>query len=182
VVRALIGGVGYPDLADISVSWAVVAELERRSLPLGVIAEDISYNPVAVVQRLDDEPPDARFEVVVVVSAVTRGRMPGTVTAYRWDGGLPDAGQVHRAVTDAVTGIIHVDNTLIVAKQFGALPDRVAVLEIEPQVEAFGEPLSRAVEAASARACDWAVAIAADMRAFDALPLAPLGGPSAVPT
>lgn len=180
MARALIGGVGYPDLADISVSWSVIAALERRPLPAGVVAEDISYNPVAVGQRLDDEPPAERFGLVVVVSAVARGRVPGTVTAYRWDGGLPDHADVHRAVTDAVTGIIHLDNTLIVTKQFGALPARVAVLEIEPHVEAFGEPLSPVVESACDRACDWAVAIAADAQAFEALPLAPLGGPSTV--
>lgn len=179
--RALIGGIGYPDLADISVSWSVIAELERRKLPPGVVAEDISYNPVAVLQRLDDEPPAARFAVVVIVSAIARGRRPGTVTAYQWDGELPADAEVHRAVTDAVTGIIHVDNTLIVTKRFGGLPARVAVLEIEPQVEAFGEPLSPAVESACGRACDWAVAIAADAQAFDALPLAPLGGPAVVP-
>lgn len=180
-MRALIGGVGYPDLADISLSWAVVAELERRRLPADVVVEDISYNPVAVVQRLDDEPPDDRFGVVVVVSAVRRGHPAGTLTAYRWDGRLPDPTEVHRAVTDAVTGIIHVDNTLIVAKQFGALPARVAVIEVEPLVEAFGEPLSRVVDAAGARACDAAVAIASDPRVFDALPLHPLGGAKVVP-
>jgi hydrogenase maturation protease len=179
-VRTLIGGVGYPDLADMSLSWAVVDELERRPLPSDVVVEDISYNPIAVAQRLDDDPPDDRFGLVVVVSAVRRGRPPGTLTAYRWDGLLPDPTDVHRAVTEAVTGIIDVDNTLIVAKQFGALPARVAVVEVEPLVEAFGEPLSRVVDAACARACDVVVAIACDPHRFDALPLHPLGGATVV--
>lgn len=180
-MRALIGGVGYPDLADISLSWAVVAELERRHLPADIVVEDISYNPIAVVQRLDDEPPDNRFGLVVVVSAVRRGHPTGTLTAYRWDGRLPDPTAVHRAVTDAVTGIIHVDNTLVVGRQFGALPARVAVVEVEPLVEAFGEPLSGVVKAACVRACDVAVEIARDPRAFDALPVRPLGGAAVVP-
>lgn len=177
-MRALIGGVGYPDLADISVSWRVVAALERRALPPGVTAEDISYNPVAVAQRLDDEPAGDRFAVVVVVSAVRRGRRPGTVTAYRWDGVLPDPREVHGAVTDAVTGIIHLDNTLIVTRHLRALPPRVAVIEIEPLIEAFGEPLSAPVASAGAAAGDLAVAIASAPAAFDALPLASLGGPA----
>lgn len=179
-MRALIGGVGYPDLADISVSWRVVDALERQALPPGVVAEDISYNPVAVAQRLDDEPDDARFDLVVMVSAVRRGYSPGTVTAYRWDGVLPEPLEVHAAVTDAVTGIIHLDNTLIVTKQMQALPSRVAVIEIEPEVEAFGEPLSPIVERAAATAAELATAIAASLGRFEALPTFPLGGPALV--
>lgn len=179
-MRALIGGVGYPDLADVSVSWQVVDRLERRALPAGVVAEDVSYNPVAVVQRLDDEPSDDRFAVIVFVSAVKRGHTPGTLTAYRWDRRLPEPGEVQLAVADAVTGIIHVDNTLIVAQQFGALPAHVAVIEIEPLVEAFGEPLSPVVEEACERACAIAVTLASEPVAFDALPLCPLGGPAVV--
>lgn len=177
-MRALIGGVGYPDLADISVSWRIVDALERRPLPPGVVAEDISYNPVAVAQRFDDEPDDARFDLVVMVSAVRRGYSPGTVTTYRWDGVLPDPLEVHAAVTDAVTGIIHLDNTLIVTRQMQALPTRVAIIEIEPQVEAFGEPLSPVVERAAATAADLAVSIAGAPGRFEALPLYPLGGPA----
>ncbi len=177
-MRVLIGGVGYPDLADVSVSWQVVDALERRRLPDGVVAEDISYNPVAVAQRLDDEPAGARFAAVVMVGAVRRGHPPGTVTAYRWDGVLPDPREVQGAVTDAVTGIIHLDNTLIVTRQLQALPARVAVVEIEPLVESFGEPLSPPVERACAAACDLAVGLAADPAAFDALPVCALGGPA----
>lgn len=179
-MRALIGGVGYPDLADISVSWRVVEILEREALPAGVEVEDISYNPVAVAQRLQDEPDDRRFDLLVVVSAVRRGRPPGDLVAYRWDGVLPPPGEVQLAVTDAVTGIIHLDNTLIVTRQFGALPERVAVIEIEPEREAFGEPLSPVVDAACASACALAVSISEGTGAFDALPCCPLGGPAVV--
>jgi hydrogenase maturation protease len=176
VERVLIGGVGYPDLADISVSWRVVDALEQRALPPGVVAEDISYNPVAVAQRLDDEPETARFGALVVVSAVRRGHAAGAITVYRWDGVLPEAREVHGAITDAVTGIIHVDNTLIVTRQLQALPAKVAVIEIEPDVEAFGAPLSPVVERACAEVCDMAVLLASSPAAFDALPTRPLGG------
>lgn len=178
-VRALIGGVGYPDLSDHSISWAMVDALERRTLPDGVVAEDVSYNPVAVAQRLDDEPAGDPFEVVVLVSAIARGRQPGAVTAYRWDGRLPPDDEVHRAVTDAVTGIIHLDNTLVVARHLGALPGRVAVIEVEPRDESFGAPMSPAVAAALDALCAAAVRYASDPRAFDALPEHGLGGPVA---
>lgn len=177
-MRALIGGVGYPDLSDHSISWAVVDALERRTLPAGIVVEDVSYNPVALAQRLDDEPADDRFGVLVLVSAIARGRDPGAVTAYRWDLQLPPDDEIQRAVTDAVTGIIYLDNTLVVVRHMNALPDRVTVIEIEPLVEAFGSPMSGPVADALERVCDAAVRYAGDPHVADTLPLCGLGGPA----
>ena len=176
-MRALIGGVGYPDLSDHSISWAVVSALEDRDLPPGIVVEDVSYNPVAVAQRLDDEPPDDRFGVIVLVAAIGRGRAPGDVTIYRWDRELPSDDEIQRAVTDAVTGIIHLDNTLVVVRHLGALPDRVVVVEVEPLVEAFAAPMSPAVAAALEPVCGAVLRFGADVSACDALPLHGLGGP-----
>ena len=177
-MRALIGGVGYPDLSDHSISWAVVSRLESRALPEGVFVEDVSYNPVAVAQRLDDEPDDDRYGVLVLVSAIARGRAPGAVTAYRWDRHLPSDDEIQRAVTDAVTGIIYLDNTLVVVGHLRALPDQVVVVEVEPLVEAFGSPMSEPVADQLESVCEAAVSYAADVDARDALPLCALGGPA----
>lgn len=177
-MRALIGGVGYPDLSDHSVSWVVVDRLQGDALPAGVVVEDASYNPVAFAQRLDDVGALGRFDTVVLVSGVERGREPGTVTTYRWDLALPDNEEIHRSITDAVTGIIHLDNTLVVTRHLGALPARVAVIEIQPLVEGFAVPMSDVVRAAIDRICADAVRYASDPFAFDALPMAPLGGPT----
>ena len=176
-VRALIGGVGYPDLSDHSLSWAVVSALEARSLPGGVVVEDVSYNPVAVAQRLDDEPADDPFALMVIVSAVSRGRPAGTVTAYRWDGVLPPDDEIQRSVTDAVTGIIFLDNTLVVTRHLRSLPADVAVVEVEPLVEAFAAPMSPPVADALTRVCDLAVRCASDASYLATLPMCGLGGP-----
>ena len=178
-MRALIGGVGYPDLSDHSISWAVVSALEARTLPEGVTVEDVSYNPVAVAQRLDDEAGTGRYDALIFVSAVARGRAPGTVTTYRWDRRLPPPDEIQRAVTDAVTGIIYLDNTLVVVRHLDALPERVVVVEVEPLVEAFGSPMSHPVADQLETVCSAAVRYAADPRACDALPLCGLGGPKA---
>src|SRR5919109_667167 len=90
-VRVIVASVGYRNLRDHSLGVAVTDRLERETWPEGVVVEDLSYNPIAVVQRLEDEPPDQRFQRAVVVAAVERnGRAPGTIAAYRWDGVLPD--------------------------------------------------------------------------------------------
>lgn len=179
--RVIVGGVGYRNLRDHSAGVAVTDRLAGHDWPPGIVVEDLSYNPIAVVQRLDDEPAGSRFARAVFVTAVSRGggRTPGSVTAYRWDCVLPPADAVQRAVTDAVTGIIMLDNTLVVARQFGALPPEVAVVEVEPLAHEFGDVFSRPVALAFDDVCRTVTRLASDAAAFRALPVAPLGGPAA---
>jgi hydrogenase maturation protease len=176
-VRVIVAGVGYRNLRDHSVGVAVTDRLEREAWPSGVVVEDLSYNPIAVVQRLEDEPADQRFQRAVVVAAVERnGRAPGTIVAYRWDGALPVEEEIHRAVTGAVTGVIALDNTLVVSRYFGALPDEVVVVEVEPAIHEFGDTLSDVVARRFETLCDLVRAYATSSEAVEQLPRAPLGG------
>ena len=178
-MHVLVAGVGYRNLRDHSVGLVIVDRLEVHPWDGDVVVEDLSYNPIAVVQRLEDEPADRRFERAVVVAGVDRGRAPGTVTAYRWDGVLPGDDEIHRAMTEAVTGVIALDNTLVVARHFGALPDEVVVVEVEPAVHEFGETFSGAVAAVVDAVCELVAGLATDPEAPRRLPRAPLGGPVA---
>ncbi|MDQ3809871.1 MAG: hypothetical protein M3336_06225 [Chloroflexota bacterium] len=143
-----------------------------------VVVEDLSYSPIAVVWRLEDEPPSQRFRRIVLVSGISRGgaRVPGTITAYRWDGVLPPPDEVQRAVCDAVTGVICVDNTLVIGRHFGALPGDVVVVEVEPLAHEFGDTFSAPVAGIFDRLCDLVATLATDDRAAAHLPRAPLGG------
>ena len=149
-----------------------------RDWPAEVVVEDLSYSPIAVVWRLEDEPPAQRFGRVVLVSGIARGgtRMPGTITAYRWDGVLPPPDEVQRAVCDAVTGIICVDNTLVIGRHFGALPDEVVVVEVEPFAHEFGDAFSAPIAGVFDRLCALVTTLAVDAAAAAALPRSPLGG------
>lgn len=172
-LNVLIGGLGYRNLRDHSLGVAVSDRLAGRAWPAGVAVEDVSYNPIALVQRLQDDPP-AR---AVLVAAVPRpGRRPGAVEAYRWDGALPDAERIQHAVAEAVTGVIFLDNTLVVGRHFGGLPAEVAVVEVEPEVEEFGDDLSSAVAGCFERVCELVGRLATDADAARRLPEAPLGG------
>jgi hydrogenase maturation protease len=180
-VRVIVAGVGYRNLRDHSIGVEVADRLEAASWGDDVVVEDLSYNPIAVVHRLEDEPPEQRFQRAVVVGAVERiGRPPGTVAAYRWDGVLPADGEIQRAVTEAVTGVIALDNTLVVTRHFGALPDEVVVIEVEPAVQEFGDTFSEAVGRQLDRVCELARLLATSGHAVAQLPRAPLGGPSQV--
>jgi hydrogenase maturation protease len=177
VRRTLIGGIGYRNLRDHSVGVAAVDHLALRDWPEGVVVEDVSYGPIAVLQRLEDEPADRRFARAVIVAAPLReGRLPGSVTCYRWDGVLPSSDEIQRAVADAVTGVIFLDNTLIVTRYFGALPEEVVVVEVEPEIHEFGETFSPAIAGIFDELCELVITLATDPDAAARLPLAPLGG------
>jgi len=176
-VRVIVAGIGYRNLRDHSIGVAVADRLGAEAWPEGILVEDLSYNPIAVIQRLEDEPPDRRFQRAVVVGAVERsGRAPGTVAAYRWDGVLPVDEEIHRAVTEAVTGVIALDNTLVVTRHFGALPDEVVVVEVEPSVHEFGDTFSDVVGRQFETVCQLIRTYATNAEAVERLVRAPLGG------
>jgi hydrogenase maturation protease len=181
-MRVIVAGIGYRNLRDHSVGVTVADRLLDRRWASDVVVEDLSYNPIAVGQRLEDEPAGRRFTRAVVVGAVERGgRAPGAVTAYRWDGVLPSDEEIQRAVTEAVTGVIALDNTLVVTRHFGALPDDVVVIEVEPGVQEFGESFSEPVASVVDQVCELVVRLATDEEASARLPRAALGGMVSAP-
>ena len=168
----LIGAIGYRQLRDHSAPFAMLDRLEAEDLGPDVTVEDVSYNPVALMQWLQGDA-KGQFERAIFISAVERaGRLPGCVDAYRWDGVLPSEPLIQQAVADAVTGIISLDNTLVVAGYFKALPPQVAVVEIEPREHEFGTELSPEVTAAVETALNLVRLLASNPAAFDALPRA----------
>lgn len=172
MARVIVGGVGYPDLCDYSVGVDVQERLSTWDAPPNVSVEDLSYNPIAVIQRLNDESPETRYSRMVIVSAVKRGnRAPGTVNCYRWDGVLPSNEEIQDAVTDAVTGIIALENTLVIAQYFGALPAETVVVEVEPEAHEFGAALSEPVRSVFDQVCELVKSLATDNDAVAQLPV-----------
>jgi len=177
-VRTLVGAVGYRYLRDHSAAFAVLDALEQDGLGPDVEIEDVSYNPVAVVQWLQGEAA-GRFERAILIAAIEReGRPAGLVDAYRWNGELPSDGSIQQAVTDAVTGVISLDNTVIIAGHFKALPARVAIVEIQPRAHEFGNALTPEVAAGVIVAVDAIRMLVKDSSAIDRLPVAGLPGSS----
>jgi hydrogenase maturation protease len=141
-MRVLVGGVGYRNLRDHSIGPWLADRLAGRARN-GIEVEDLSYHPIGLAQNLQDREP---YDRLVLVSAVTRGREPGTIEAYRWPGELPAPEEVQARVAEAVTGVISLDNLLAVVGTFGGLPDDVRVVEVEPADEGWGEGFSPQVQ------------------------------------
>lgn len=146
MANVMIAGVGYTNLRDISLGPVLVPRLQQLEWPSGVEVEDWSFGPIMVVHRLQDCP--GRYNRIVLFSAVSRGRDPGDVLCYRWTGALPDDDTVQGCVAEAVTGIISLDNLLIIAERLGALPRDVVVVEVEPADCNWGPGFSAPVESA----------------------------------
>ena len=142
-MRVLVGGVGYRFLRDGSVG-PYMADLLANRANGEIEVEDLSYHPVGLSQNLQEREP---YDRLVLVAAVRRGREPGAVEAYRWSGELPSRDEIQERVSEAVTGVISLDNLLIVCGALGGLPDDVRVVEVEPADDDWGDGFSPAVEA-----------------------------------
>jgi hydrogenase maturation protease len=143
--KILIAGVGYRNLRDMSLGPMLMDRLAQDAWPRGVEVEDLSYGPIGVMHSLDERGP---YDRIIFVAGVRRKRQPGGVYCYRWERQLPASEEVQARVAEAVTGVISLDNLLIIATYFGRLPADVVVVEVEPADEGCGEGFTPQVEAA----------------------------------
>ena len=149
--KVLIAGVGYRNLRDMSLGPVLMDRLAQDAWPPGVEVEDLSYGPVSVMHSLDEHGP---YKRMIFVAGVRRHRPPGSRYCYRWGHQLPAAEEVQACVAEAVTGVISLQNLLIIATFFGKLPRDVLIIEVEAADEGWGEGFTPDVEAAIPQVID----------------------------
>ena len=139
--KTLIGTVGYHVLGNHSMPPMLLPELQKLSLPDFVSVDELNWGPVAVVQMLEAENPP--FDRVIILCAIERPeRQIGDLTVYKWEGGLPDEEQIQACVGDAATGVISVENLLVIGEYFKVWRDEVYLVDVEPGSEIAGEQLT----------------------------------------
>ncbi len=141
----LVAGVGYTNLRDLSLGPALVTRLQRDRWPAGVVIADLSYSPIDVLFQLQAAP---RFSLGIFAGAAPRGRPPGSVTVMPWNPPAITLDELQSRVSEAVTGVIDLENLLLILDHFGALPVQVTVVEIEPFDQSWGDGFSALGEAA----------------------------------
>lgn len=149
----LLAGIGYPDIGDLSFGPKLVERLRDTPLPAGTQIEDLSYGPIPILHWFEDEP--GRFDRAIFVGAEERGREPGSLSTYDWMNTDPDPEDVHARVCEAVTGVISLENLLIILQHFGAMPPETSVIEIEPANREWGPDLSPTGERRMEEALTW---------------------------
>ena len=139
--RTLVGGVGYRNMRDLSLGPVLTAQMAEMSWPPNVtIDHDLSFGPIAIVQRFQANP--ELCQRLVLFAGIGRGRPPGSVEAYRWAGDLPPADEIQARVGEAVTGVVSLDNLLIIGEFFDIWPPELFVVEVEPADENWGPGFS----------------------------------------
>ncbi len=142
--KVLVGTVGYHLLSNHSVGPVLLPRLKKLAWPEGIVVEELNWGPIAVVQQLEDL--EIPYERVVFLIAVARpGREIGQVSIFQWAGGLPDERQIQACVGDAATGVISIDNLLVIGEYFKVWPKEVYLVDVEPGPEIAGEHLTTEV-------------------------------------
>jgi hydrogenase maturation protease len=149
----LLAGVGYSHMRDLSFGPTLVDRLRQIDWPDYVQVEDLSYGPIAIVQWLEDDP--GRFDRAIIAGAMPRDREPGTLSIYQYATGRLTPDLVQERVAEAVTGVVSLENVLIIAEHFGVLPHDTVVIELEPAELDWGLDLTRAGQDAVEQAVAW---------------------------
>lgn len=136
--KILIGTVGYHNLQNHSIGPALLPMLQEMDWSSGVELDELNWGPVAIVQKF--QALTTPYDRVILIAAIERpGRKIGEITTYQWRGGLPDKEMIQRCVGDAVTGVISVENLLIIGEYFKIWPGETFLVDIEPGPEESGE-------------------------------------------
>lgn len=143
--KTLIGTVGYHVLGNHSMPPTLFSHLQKLDLPAYVKVDELNWGPVAVVQMFQAEDPP--FERVVILCAIERKRRKiGDIDIFKWIGGLPDEEQIQACVGDAATGVISVENLLVIGEYFKVWKDEVYLVDVEPGPEIAGEKFTPEME------------------------------------
>lgn len=135
----LIGIVGFTPVLDCyPLGPKLLAALEAGLIGRDDVAiENMSWGPIHIVQRFQDEGA-ARPRRLVLVGGAAVSLRPGRVRAFRWLGGSPPAQAMQERIYEAVTGIVDIENTLIIGTHFGVWPEETYSVELDLAADTFG--------------------------------------------
>ena len=99
--------------------------------------KEMNWGPIAIVQEFQAE--KINYDRFLLITAVDRGLPAGTVTCRRWVGGEIDIIDTQDRVFEAVTGIISMDNLLVIGEHFEIWPKEVITIEAQVVDTAMGD-------------------------------------------
>ena len=82
----------------------------------------------------------------MLLTASDCGATPGTITLRHWRGGTTAPEEVQGRINEAVTGVISVDNLLVIGEYFKVWPAQTFIVDVQPGVQEAGEPFTAEVE------------------------------------
>ena len=145
--KIFIGTVGYHNLSNHSIGSALMPQLQKMIWVPGVDVDELNWGPIAIVQKFQSF--STAYDCVILLSAIERpDRKIGDITVFKWMGKLPDEEMIQRCIGDAVTGVISVENLLIIGEYFKIWPKETFFVDVEPGPEEAGENFTEAMQQA----------------------------------
>ena len=102
-----------------------------------VLLENFTWSPVHIVQRLQGGEM-TRPDRIVLVGLAAGSSKPGTVAVHRWIGGTQPEVKVPERIYEAVTGIVDLENTLMIGSYFKVWPEECLTVEADLAPDTFG--------------------------------------------
>ena len=135
--QILVGTIGYHNLGNHSLGPALLPTLQSLTWPQGVDLEEMNWGPIAIVQKFQSL--KSPYDRVILLAAIEREtRNIGAIDVFRWMGRLPDEEVIQACIGDAVTGVISVENLLIIGEHFKIWPAETFIVDVEPGPETSG--------------------------------------------
>ncbi|MFC4439107.1 MULTISPECIES: hypothetical protein [Natrialbaceae] len=138
----LVAGVGYPLLGDLALGTVVAYRVLEWDLP-GVAVADCSHTPIAAYQTIDE----GAYETVILVGTEKRGgelndgepsESPGTVREYDPAAFEVSDDDLVARIGECAMGSNTVENVVVIANAFDALPADTRILTVEPGYDSWG--------------------------------------------
>lgn len=149
-MSTVVGVVGYFQfLRGYPLGPELMTRLRAASWADGLDIREMNWGPIAIVQ--DFQAQLVKPDRVVLIGAVDRSLPPGTVTCHRWVGGTLDPLAVQRRVFEGVTGIISLDNLVVIGAHFGVWPDDLLTVEMQARESDVSELVLGEIESRRAR-------------------------------
>lgn len=129
--QVLLGVVGYcPFVRSYPLGPDLLERVQAPPWPTdGVLLRELNWGPIAIVQDFQAKP--LNLSRAVLIAATDRGHAPNTVSCRRWHGEALDPLAVQQRVFEAVTGVISLDNLLVIGEHFGIWPPEVLTVEVQ---------------------------------------------------
>ena len=130
-MRALIGIVGHSPILDrYPLGPLLMQDLQSRDWGTMIVdIENMTWSPIHVTQRLQDQ--QNSYDRTVLIGSSAGCLKPGNVVTYRWLGGEMSTLKLQERVYEGVTGVVSLDNTLVIGDYFK--------VEIDLPEDTFGE-------------------------------------------
>lgn len=143
--RISLGLVGYyPFIRGYPLGPELKARLDAQPWRHRVDIKEMNWGPVAIVQ--DFQASKVVYDRAVLIAAVQRGGAFGAVTCRRWIGGELKVMDIQNRMFEAVTGIVSLDNLLVIGTHFKIWPKELIVIEVELPADTIGTMVLKELE------------------------------------